>query len=1429
MLTTVSPDIFSSSKSITMRPMLSAEWNQNLFNPPYFTVAGDGVKQTTTLSTGTVTDATGSNIKENFTTKQFSMSGGSGSVKYNIAAIGGGSAAFKVVTYVKTNTRLPLIININAKGTTSQFGSSSSEASIFGWTKIETYIGSSDSSELITSFDYTISASVFGSADPSGIVYFTVPEAYKTTYFDYQNNSLWSSDAVFTHFRPGESYVRIGNSSYSLPTNFRRINRLPSSYTTNPTRTYGMPVSSIFQNPSHIDATSPFPTMRTVAVSDLNEYKYFVSDATSKSITALYEENILSNKIVIKFNSMAVQPRVTVSLDGTSIATNIFPDTNGILVLYWNGTLWSQTPWANASTPKISNSGTITPSRSFKRITVTQTGIQSTRDGFTAYSGDALSDIQRMHVIEISPRLEIDLSDFVISASISKSLDSKNNAVPISSMEADDLRVTISNIPVLDAYSPIALFSSQSSSGVTPLSGMLRKNIKLYFNYRLERYTNPDNNAPVTSTAIIPGGIFYSDSWSESDVNTVDIQAFDVSRFLQSLPAPDYVSSLKNIFDVIINLLELSGFTDYDYDSLYDVLNDEILPTDISYFFSSSQDMTLVDALSEIFLAYQIGAYIDEYGVMRFLSLAKILEPSSSVLSIGNGAILENGYSVQNKSKIGKISVRYQSPKIRQSLAVQNVKDQSILESASFVYTTANTVVWSQESVDSVGYNLLNETMSETSNSFKFDIADLLDPFHTFSLNSVGYTAIEDEIVSFAYKEYEISQNDPLILETVLVKNDLELSSAINRFIKKYQTKLISAPAAKIVNAIGSGTSVVYYTEQEHSFTIGQDVMVNGIKPSTLNISGTITNKTSNTFTVASTVTDIFDSVKTGDNGLATAKSGYDITVTPTGKISNVQRGLFGSKVSEHKVPDPGSISQKDLSEISLSDSYSVSSSSHYAISSDSSKISGSIPPNTKVLLFPETERDSVKTASGNDTYGTYSTKIMFGGNTEQDTSAAGIFFNFDSNMSDASDIHFVEFIRYSEDSKNKYILAVYYYDGTDENILAWADITGYVNTIINNFEKVFEESTGPKKYVTSQDETFHLKVVRWNEETVENGETPGQSLSIFLNNIEIHNWSVPEYSGTSDDDWESMPRNVITNLPQKITLDISSINVGSIFGAYTTTKPVSISGISYVVPSISQDSSQIKEIYATQKTLKDRSVNYYFQDPEFLNAMIQKRNIYTSSKSYIMQVKPHIVGINYYDVQYTTPAATVVDILPTQYLWFYFPGTSADDQKYYEKKLVDKYSLSYSSIMNTGFRARFAIANNSRHMVFLKHDADQLNQFTNAMTLWTHEIIAPSDPEILERVIDRANALEVAQLDSLWIQSRESAEKLLYLISMGIDGFSSDINIEIFGNPLIQVGDIVTLSYPLAGIINRKHVVHSVSHSFDNGLTTSLKLNAVG
>ena len=68
----------------------------------------------------------------------------------------------------------------------------------------------------------------------------------------------------------------------------------------------------------------------------------------------------------------------------------------------------------------------------------------------------------------------------------------------------------------------------------------------------------------------------------------------------------------------------------------------------------------------------------------------------------------------------------------------------------------------------------------------------------------------------------------------------------------------------------------------------------------------------------------------------------------------------------------------------------------------------------------------------------------------------------------------------------------------------------------------------------------------------------------------------------------------------------------------------------------------------------------------------------------------------------------------------------------------------------------------------------------------------------------------------------------IIWFVESALDGFSTTVTLNIFGNPLIQIGDIVNLSYNLNGMDDQKHVVTAVSHAFSNGLITTLSLSRI-
>jgi hypothetical protein len=116
---------------------------------------------------------------------------------------------------------------------------------------------------------------------------------------------------------------------------------------------------------------------------------------------------------------------------------------------------------------------------------------------------------------------------------------------------------------------------------------------------------------------------------------------------------------------------------------------------------------------------------------------------------------------------------------------------------------------------------------------------------------------------------------------------------------------------------------------------------------------------------------------------------------------------------------------------------------------------------------------------------------------------------------------------------------------------------------------------------------------------------------------------------------------------------------------------------------------------------------------------------------------------------------------------------------------------------------------------VFIQKEADSATSVSTKFTIWTNEAVVPSDTELVEKIIDPANAAEVIQLDTKWIQSKTAAQKLMKVIESSIDGFAKDVSLKMFGNPLLQIGDVITLTYSLNGISSQKYVVSSITQDF--------------
>jgi hypothetical protein len=102
-----------------------------------------------------------------------------------------------------------------------------------------------------------------------------------------------------------------------------------------------------------------------------------------------------------------------------------------------------------------------------------------------------------------------------------------------------------------------------------------------------------------------------------------------------------------------------------------------------------------------------------------------------------------------------------------------------------------------------------------------------------------------------------------------------------------------------------------------------------------------------------------------------------------------------------------------------------------------------------------------------------------------------------------------------------------------------------------------------------------------------------------------------------------------------------------------------------------------------------------------------------------------------------------------------------------------------------------------------------------------------------IEYSIDDATEMATKEpliFQSTWIQSEGDAKSLATWIKGSILNKNKVISLDIFGNPLITPGDIVTINYPLQELTTAsgKYIVVDVQLEFSEGVTTRVTCRAI-
>lgn len=1302
---------------VQIRPLVSAEWNYNLIYQPYVTYSGAGQnlyfplgewsnagfpKVSVTTNTGAKRAAAFFNPNaKRFTVNATSIDGKDnfeGRVSIGLGNLPYGANSYKVIFYVRSIDSN--IINLSTQlsnDSAKVYGSTYKTIDNFDWQKVELVVGAKkgDTSAYYNGLNLSLDFvnTTLAKVGAWGIEVCNI-EVYQITYFDYTYGSLWPTDTAFSYFRPGESYVNSGN--INIPNVTRVIE------TNKGTWDNAAPCSPVVYSPRTLFSANSSPFYKNGSISPFSQYKYFVSerpDNGAVSIGASYEENLDVNKIVLKFNvsqsipsgmlslynPSSTAPVATVSISSSQISKS------GICILYYHPEAttaagkWTTTKWAwsesnKTKMPRINDTGQITISQKINKVIFTQTNasVVNAYQNLSYKAGTSKSEIlaefKRLQVIEISPRLELDLSEFVLDYTITKELDNKGTPLPISAMSANEADISLSNIPLSGSENlPLSIFSTNANNTavfVSPLKNLLAKNVKFYMNYFIPQDRISESSQ---TNRIIPGGVFYADSWDSIDVKVTKVKCYDIMKFLQTLPVSDYVSRSQSLVNIFTNIMDFAGFSDYNYDELYSVFNDSNQAINSSYFFADSKNKTVYDILREAFLAYQIAASVDEDGILRFNNLQQIITNNVVTYAVNDENIVVNSYTENIKTKIGKIIMRYRMPQIKRSLTTA-----SSAQGITSIFNQAPDTIWKEDSEDVVPLNyLLSSIENYSQNYYTVNKQDLNEVFYTMPLTHNSYAIIQGEIISTGDKEFLLTDNDTGRVKSVGVSSSNELDSEVAQFSNDQRTA--------------------------------------------------------------------------------------NIKYTPTGRFLNVQRGLFDTAPKTHKVMSSSADVGAQLQAGTLTPGTNYFSRLNPpSIDTNSGSIIIPVYANKYTIITSKSEVDN--------NYNTYSARFKIPDVSTEVSS--GLVFNLSLNNSDSILSSFYTLgIQATKNinGKKSYKLEMYEVSASGTKSLLFSQsVTHIINSIFSN------EPLTPV-HMKRESQFINLKF------TVQSDK-----ILVYINDIRVVS------------DKTSNKRGLL----------------GTKFGFYS----IGASTIS--------TGSNLAELYACQSILDD-TAKYHFTTQRFLDAIVANKRI--SEKFYMLQSSPKIVGLNLYDVQTTLNPSLGAEHLKIMYnLYYNILETGGQKQKSYYIS-VPESALTYSTIINSGFRLKFALVNNANYSVWTKSSISS-NRIVNAQyATFSRNVILLTEQQTLERVLNPQNANEVIELQSDWLQSKKTANAIMGVVAKASEDFSKDITVSLFGNPLIQVGDVVSLRHNLKNIIGLTFFVQSVKNTFSQGLTTEVVLNKIG
>lgn len=158
--------------------------------------------------------------------------------------------------------------------------------------------------------------------------------------------------------------------------------------------------------------------------------------------------------------------------------------------------------------------------------------------------------------------------------------------------------------------------------------------------------------------------------------------------------------------------------------------------------------------------------------------------------------------------------------------------------------------------------------------------------------------------------------------------------------------------------------------------------------------------------------------------------------------------------------------------------------------------------------------------------------------------------------------------------------------------------------------------------------------------------------------------------------------------------------------------------------------------------------------------------------------------------------------------------------------KEIGKNAIAVSDIFGTPRTARFAVMNLTNETIYLKQTDSTINLNSDSW-IKSKPVILGNEREYIINIADASNSSNV-DIKSNWIQSESQAMAVGALLANSLNTQFKMIVVDIFGNPLVQLGDIVRFNFATGDFQSGPedlYIVSAINISYSNGLSTSIEL----